>query len=45
MEVFTSLSDMDIPGKLAVARAVCQQHGVTPDNVDTLIDEAMKRFV
>jgi radical SAM superfamily enzyme YgiQ (UPF0313 family) len=45
MGVFTSLSDMNIPGKLAVARAVCQQHGVTPENVDKLIDEAMKRFV
>jgi len=45
MGVFTSLSDMNIPGKLAVARAVCQQHGVTPENVDRLIDEAMKRFV
>jgi len=45
MGVFTSLSDMDIPEKLAVARGVCQQYGVTPENVDKLIDEAMKRFV
>lgn len=43
--VFTSLSDMNIPGKLAVAQAVCQQYGVTPENVDELIEEAMKRFV
>jgi radical SAM superfamily enzyme YgiQ (UPF0313 family) len=45
MGVFTSLSDMDIPGKLAIAQSACQQYGVTPDNVDKLIDEAMKRFV
>jgi radical SAM superfamily enzyme YgiQ (UPF0313 family) len=45
MGVFTSLSDMNIPGKLAVAQSACQQYGVTPDNVDKLIDEAMKRFV
>jgi radical SAM superfamily enzyme YgiQ (UPF0313 family) len=45
MGVFTSLSDMNIPGKLAVARAACQEYGVTPENVDKLIDEAMKRFV
>jgi hypothetical protein len=32
-------------GKLAVAEAACQQYGVTPENVDDLIDEAMKRFV
>jgi radical SAM superfamily enzyme len=43
--VFTRLSDMKIPEKLAVARAACQQYGVTPENVDELIDEAMKRFV
>ncbi len=42
---FTSLSDMNIPGKLAVARSACQQYGVTPENVDELIEEAMKRFV
>jgi hypothetical protein len=36
---------MDIPGKLAIAQSACQQYGVTPDNVDKLIDEAMKRFV
>jgi hypothetical protein len=45
MGVFTSLSDMKIPGKLAIAEAACQQYGVTPENVDELIDEAMKRFV
>ena len=43
--VFTSLSDMNIPRKLAVAQAVCQQYEVTPENVDKLIEEAMKRFV
>jgi radical SAM superfamily enzyme YgiQ (UPF0313 family) len=45
MGVFTSLSDMNIPGKLAIAEAACQQYGVTPDNVDELMEEAMKRFV
>ena len=45
MGVFTSLSDMNIPEKLAIARTACQQYGVTPDNVDELIEEAVKRFV
>jgi hypothetical protein len=45
MGIFTALSDMNIPGKLAIAQAVCHQYGVTPENVDELIDEAMKRFV
>jgi hypothetical protein len=45
MGVFTSLSDMNIPGKLALVQAACRQYGVTPENVDELIEEAMKRFV
>ena len=45
MGVFTSLFDMNIPGKLALVQAVCHQYGVTPENVDELIDDAMKRFV
>jgi hypothetical protein len=43
--IFTYLSDMDIPEKSAVAEAVCQKYGVTPENVDELIEEAMKGFV
>jgi len=42
---FSSLSDMESPHRLAKAEKTCQQLGVTPDNVDEVIDELMKRFI
>ena len=43
--VFTQLRDMEICEKRAAAESACRQYGVTPENVDELIQEAMKRFV
>jgi hypothetical protein len=43
--VFTQISDMEIREKRAIAESACRQYGVTPDNVDELIQEAMKGFV
>jgi radical SAM superfamily enzyme YgiQ (UPF0313 family) len=43
--IFTRLIDMNSPKRLAKVDAFCAQHGVTPDNVDEMIDEMMKRFI
>ena len=36
---------MNSPKRLAKVDAFCAQHGVTPDNVDGMVDEMMKRFI
>lgn len=43
--VFSGLSDMENPRRLANAERAYRELGVTPDNVDEIIDELMKRFV
>jgi radical SAM superfamily enzyme len=43
--IFARLSDMESPQRLAKAEKFCQQLGITPDNVDGVIDELMKRFI
>jgi len=43
--VFSSLSDMDDPGRVAIAQRYCSDFNVTPGNVDMVINELMKRFV
>jgi hypothetical protein len=43
--IFTHLVDMNRPKRLAKVEAFCLQHGVTPDNVDEMVDEMMKRFI
>lgn len=43
--IFSHLSDMESPGRLAKAEKFCRQLGVTPDNVDEVVDELMKRFI
>ncbi|MCP5103648.1 MAG: radical SAM protein [bacterium] len=45
MGLFNGLGDMEIPGKLSAAESVCRRHGVTPGNVDQLIENAMRGFV
>lgn len=42
---FSRISDMENPHRLAKAEKTCQQLGITPDNVDEVIDELMKRFI
>jgi len=43
--IFSRLSDMESPRRLARAEKFCQQLGITPDTVDEVIDELMKRFI
>lgn len=43
--IFQRLSDMENPGKAERARRTCEQIGITPENVDDVVDELMKRFV
>ena len=42
---FAGLRDMDNPHRLAKTEKTCRQLGITPDNVDEVIDELMKRFI
>jgi hypothetical protein len=43
--VFFGLSDMGDPRRLANAEKACRELGVTPDNVDEITDQLMKRFI
>ena len=43
--IFSRLSDMENPYRLAKVEKVCRQIGITPENVDEMIDELMKRFI
>jgi len=42
---FSRLSDMGNPRRLERAEKACRQFGITPENVDEVIDELMKRFI
>jgi hypothetical protein len=42
---FSRLSDMDNPRRLEMAEKSCRQFGITPENVDEVIDELMRRFI
>ncbi len=42
---FSRLKDMESPRRLAKAEKACRQFGITPKNVDEVIDELMKRFI
>ncbi len=43
--VFSTLADMQDPYLMARAEKVCKKSGVTPENVDDITDELMKRFI
>ncbi len=43
--VFSALADMQDPYLVARAEENCRKLDVTPENVDDIIDERMKRFV
>jgi hypothetical protein len=43
--VFSGLSDMEKPNRMARADRACRELGVTPDNVDQVTSELMKRFI
>jgi radical SAM superfamily enzyme YgiQ (UPF0313 family) len=42
---FSRLSDMENPRRLERAEKSCRQFGITPENVDEVIDELMRRFI
>ena len=42
---FFRLSDMENPRRLERAKKACKQFAITPENVDEVIDELMKRFI
>jgi len=43
--IFTQLSDMENPRRLAKVEKTGRQLGITSDNVDDAVDELMRRFV
>jgi hypothetical protein len=43
--VFRRLNDMDNPRRSARVEQVCKENAITPKNVDSVIDEMMKRFI
>ena len=43
--IFARLSDLENPRRLAKVENTCREHGITPENVDEVIDELMKRFI
>jgi hypothetical protein len=43
--IFRHLTDMDSPRRLARVEQVCKENAITPENVDSIIDELMKRFI
>lgn len=42
---FSGLKDMESPRRRARVEKTCKQLGITPENVDEVIDELMKRFI
>ncbi len=45
MGMFRDPGDMDDPSLLARVKETCKRHGITQENVDSVIDGMMKRFV
>jgi hypothetical protein len=42
---FSGLLDMQNPRRLERAEKACKNFGITPENVDGMVDELMKRFI
>jgi hypothetical protein len=45
MGLFRSLGDMDDTGKRQHVQKTCDKSGITVENVDTAVDELLKRFI
>ncbi len=43
--IMSRLSDLENPARVARVAAICREHEVTPQNVDRLTDELMRRFI
>ncbi len=42
---FHTLDDMNDPERMERARSLCARMGITPENVESVIEEAMNRFI
>jgi biotin synthase-like enzyme len=42
---FSALRDMENPRRMERAERACKDFGITPENVDGMVDELMKRFI
>jgi hypothetical protein len=45
MGMFRGLGDLDDRGSRERVEHICNRNNITPDNVDAVIDEMMKRFI
>jgi hypothetical protein len=45
MGFFKGLEDMDTSPQMDKVRLACENYGVTPKNVDQILDRLMMRFV
>jgi len=45
MAMFRGLTDLDQPGQRPRVEEMCSRMGITPENVDQVVDELMKRFI
>jgi hypothetical protein len=43
--IFSRLSDMESPHRLQKVEKTCREFGITPDTVDQIVDELMRRFI
>ena len=43
--VFSRLEHMESPHRLARVEKTCREHGITPENVNGIIEELVKRFI
>tara|TARA_B100002003_G_C14145171_1_gene550596 strand:- start:720 stop:1886 length:1167 start_codon:yes stop_codon:yes gene_type:complete len=45
MGLFSRISDIENPFRLKKVEKVCHKLGITPDNVDEMVDQIMQRFI
>jgi len=43
--IFAGLSDLDKPRRLAKVKGICRDNEITPENVDEVTEELMKKFI
>jgi len=45
MQIFSSLSDLNDPNRMNIARQTCDKYRITPDNADDIIGEMIQRYM
>ena len=43
--VFHRLADLEDPQRRAIASGTCRRYGITPENVDQVVEELIRRFI